>query len=99
MNTQSNKTLFNNSVVNEFQGKVLEMCMEVGFETVYKKLTEKSIVTKSGSKSEKAVDIYVKMREDGKRRIDVINQFMTELDMSKDGASTYYQNIKKKRGD
>ena len=87
--------------VNEFKSKVLKLGESLGWEELYLKLTVETTVhikTKSGSKSEKSVDIYVKMRNEGFRRIDIIKQFMSELDMSKDGASTYYQNIKKKMG-
>lgn len=88
----------NNSPVDEFQEKVLEMVNEIGWEGVYNKLTVKStVVTKEGSKMSKAVDIYQEMiSQKDIRRIDIIKQFMSQLDMSKEGASTYFQNVKTK---
>lgn len=54
------------------------------------------IVSKTGSKVEKALLIYNTMTSEGKVRKDIIKTFMDQLDMSVAGAGTYYQNIKKK---
>lgn len=86
------KTLFNNETSNEFQSKVLEICMRDGFESVYNKLIQKS--TKSGTKMEVAERIFDE--NVGKRRCEVIKMFM-ENEMSEKCASTYYQTIFKKR--
>lgn len=88
----------NDSPVDEFQEKVLEMVKEMGWEGVYNKLTVKStVVTKEGTKMSKAVVIYQEMiSQKDIRRIDIIKQFMSQLDMSKEGASTYFQSIKTK---
>ena len=85
----------NDSPVDEFQTKVFELANELGWEVLYNKLTVKStVVTKEGSKMSKAVDIFQEMS--GVKREFVIRRFMSDLEMSKEGASTYYQNVKKK---
>ena len=88
----------NDSPVDEFQTKVFELANELGWEVLYNKLTVKStVVTKEGSKMSKAVVIYQEMiSQNNIRRIDIIKQFMSQLDMSKEGASTYFQNVKTK---
>ena len=79
----------------EFQSKVFEIAGQIGWKELYTKMTEKST---NGSKMDKCVAIYEKMIVDSKnRRIDIINQFMTEVGISKDCASTYIQTIKTKK--
>ncbi len=53
---------------------------------------------KSGSKAEKALDIYKSMMDGDTHPIrkDVIQKFIDDLDMSKAGASTYHYNTKAK---
>lgn len=83
--------------VDEFEVKVRELVKQTSWQEVYMKLTEKSINVKSGSKMEKCVDIYKEMfGKEGVRRIDIIKEFMSQQDMSKEGASTYYQTISSK---
>ncbi|MGZ8924390.1 MAG: hypothetical protein ACXW2E_00770 [Nitrososphaeraceae archaeon] len=52
------------------------------------------VTSKSGSKMEQCVHIYNQMI--GQQRKDVINKFMSELQISKPHAGTYYQTIKTK---
>jgi hypothetical protein len=53
---------------------------------------------KVGSKVERALLIFTTMTSEGKVRKDIIKALMEQLDMTSPGASTYYQNIKKKLG-
>ena len=70
------------------------------FEQVIVEVPEKEeqvvIVTKEGSKSEKALAIFQQLNVDGKQRKLIIDTFKSQLDMGSPGASTYYQNIKNK---
>lgn len=84
----------NDSTV-DFQAKVLEMVEQIGWEGVFAKLSTVQLNVKSGSKMEKAVAIYQEMVDTHARK-DIIKKFMEELDMSKEGAATYHQNIKTK---
>ena len=52
---------------------------------------------KKGAKQEEAARIYNENKADGKKAI--IDLFMSELDMSKAGATTYFYNMKKKFGE
>jgi len=49
---------------------------------------------KKGAKQEMALELYKEYIEEGKPK--VIDMFMSELDMSKAGATTYFYNTKKK---
>jgi hypothetical protein len=51
---------------------------------------------KKGAKQEEALRIYKENISEGKQKI--IELFMSELDMSKPGATTYFYNAKKKVG-
>lgn len=52
---------------------------------------------KKGAKQEEAMRIYKENIDEGKKA--VIELFMSELDMSKAGATTYFYNTKKKVGE
>jgi hypothetical protein len=52
---------------------------------------------KKGAKQEEAARIYSENKSDGKAKI--IELFMSELDMSKAGATTYFYNMRKKLGE
>ena len=86
--------------VVDFEQEVRKFVMTHSWEDVYNKLNEEKIqvVTKSGTKSEKALDIYKQLWAKGKARKDIIKEFKSQLDMSDACASTYYQNIKKATG-
>ena len=53
-------------------------------------------IAKGPSKADQATAIFKEMNDKGSARKDIIEAFMTQLNMSKAGASTYYQNIKTK---
>ena len=59
--------------------------------------TTTTISVKSGSKKEKALDIYKQMMDNNTHpiRSEVIQVFMNDLDMTKAGASTYHSMAKK----
>ncbi len=52
---------------------------------------------KKGAKQEEAARIYIENKAKGKKT--VIEMFMSELDMSKAGATTYFYNMKKQLGE
>ena len=56
------------------------------------------VTVRSGTKAEKALDIYKQLWAEGKARKDIIKEFKNQLDMSDACASTYYQNTKKATG-
>jgi len=79
----------------DFETKVRELAEELGWEHIFNKMTT---VSSFSSKMEHCVDIYEKMIVDStKRRIDIINQFMIDVNISKDCASTYFQTIRTKK--
>ena len=67
------------------------------FEAVVIPVKEEVKLPVGTSKMDRATAIFVEMSKDAtNRRIDIINKFRTELDMSMSGASTYHQSIKVK---
>ncbi len=61
-------------------------------------MTNRDVIrTKAGeSKVEKATSIFCEM--DGFSRKMIINRFQVEIGLTEKGASTYYQNLRKKAG-
>ena len=53
---------------------------------------------KKGAKKERAETLYKNMNDGSNRKKDIIDALMTELDMSKSGATTYFYNLKKQFG-
>lgn len=51
---------------------------------------------RSQSKMAKATRIFLKLHAQGKERADVVKQFVSKLDLTPAGASTYYQLLKRK---
>ena len=84
--------------VEKTDGKFEKVNREVFDSVVIKKDEEKQVVVRTDTKMSKAVDIFKREHERGTRRCDIIRLFMSELEMSKEGGGTYYQNIKKKLG-
>ncbi len=77
---------FTESSREEFESVVIEVPVK----------EEVVIETKTGTKIDKAVEIFKRMTAIGHARKDIIQAFISELDMGNAGASTYYQNIKTK---
>ena len=92
-------TKFGEMCVSKDDGEFVESTREE-FELIANPVKEVVVITShnEGSKSKRAVDIYLKMRSEGKVRKDIINEFKSQLNMSDQGASTYYQNAKKSTG-
>lgn len=87
MSTQSNE---NTTTINH-EEEVMKLVEQIGWEGVLAKLT--TIPTNSsGTKMEKAVVIFQEMKDQERKY--VIKEFMDKLEMSKEGAATYYQTIK-----
>lgn len=74
-------------------GEFSESTREEFEQVVVEKPVVEQVVTssRSGSKMEKAVQLY--KENPGMKRCDMIRLIMDQLDMSKQGASTYYQTI------
>jgi hypothetical protein len=89
MTIQKDDGQFSESTREEFEQVVVEV----------PKQEEQIVVTvKSGTKSEKALSIFLELNVDGKQRKSIMDQFKSQLGMENAGASTYYQNIKTKLG-
>lgn len=74
---------------------VLENSTRQEFEDVVIPVKDVEVKVIGQSKMDKARIIFVNMSQDvTKRRIDIINQFVTELGISKEHAGTYHQTIK-----
>ena len=55
------------------------------------------VQSENKTKVVKATEVFVAMYgKEGVRRKDIINEFINRCDLTSAGASTYYQNIKKK---
>lgn len=65
-------------------------------DTITTEKEAKMAQTNPESKMSKAVEIFTRLN--GSPRKDVISAIQSELGMSKAGASTYYQNAKKRAG-
>jgi len=58
---------------------------------------KKKVATKKGpSKIDIAIGIYTKATEEGRDRAYIIEQFMTQMDVSKGNAGTYIHDVKRK---
>lgn len=56
------------------------------------------VQSKNTTKMDKATKVFLAMYgKEGVRRKDIINAFINRCELTSAGASTYYQNIKKKR--
>jgi len=50
---------------------------------------------RANSKLARARELFINLTKQGKSRGEIINAFMTELEMQKAGATTYYYNVQK----
>ena len=89
--TTSQETTMSN-ITTEQHAELIKLIEEMGYEKAYHKLTAVHN-SKVGSKMEGAKRIYAELKPSGTRRCDIIRAFMAQLDMSKEGAGTYYQKI------
>jgi predicted solute-binding protein len=87
---------------NDRQAIIARLKKEVGLtkagaQTYYYKFQRDSgrVVEKQPSKMDKAKEVFEKMTFDGQSRKEIIVAFVKEVGLTKAGASTYFQTLKK----